>query len=220
MKNRINSTEILNKAYQEQLAHPKGTKGLKAAQDMFNSNAEVIDRLILNLRSSNKLTIADIGCGPAYSLMKLNEICNNCTIIGIDNSELVLRIARKNISTLTKNSRENKLELLYGATPKLPCKNSSLDSVILSNIVYFWKDIAIHIKNISEKLKKEGTALVYLTDPEDLKARIDQTANVYNFYSVHDLQLAFLNEKIKLEKQDTFTRENGQLGHIAIFKKY
>lgn len=212
--------KILNKSAQEQLAHPKGTKGLKVALEMFETNAEVIDKLTYYLKSSNNLSIVDIGCGPAYSLIKLNAICNNCKIYGIDNSELVLRVARNKLTNISDNDRGNKLELIYGASPNIPVKNSSIDAVILCNVVYYWNDLSAHIKSISDKLKREGTVLIYIRDAKELKSSVDSTANIYSFYSISDLQKAFLEKKLILEKQESFTTESGELGHIIIFKKH
>jgi SAM-dependent methyltransferase len=220
MKTFINSDTILTKAHQEQFAHPKGTKGIKAIEDMFVSNSEVIDKLLQNINKEDlkDKTIVDVGFGHSYSLLELNKLCTNCEIIGIDNSELALRIARKELALKVKKTT-NKITTLYGGTPNLPIKNYIADVIILSNVIYFWSDLKENFKNIAEKLKNTGTLLLYFTDIESLKDRLDLSAEIYNLYELNQIEVICNEFSLNLINSKIITRSNGQTGYIAIFKK-
>lgn len=213
-----NPNKILSKSYQEQLAHPKGTKGIKAIIDMQNANAEVIDTLISFLPKLDNMTIADVGCGHTYTISRINEIARNSTLFGIDNSELVLRKARDSLKNISQKT--NKIELIYGGTPNLPFKKLSLDVVLLINLVYFWEDLEENFENIDEKLKDEALIAIYVTDNEDLKKRIDTAANIYHFHELDEISAVLKKYDFELTRSKKILRSNGQFGHILIFQRF
>lgn len=209
---------MLSKSYQEQLAHPKGTKGIKAIIDMQSANAEVIDTLISFLPKLDNMTIADIGCGHTYTISKLNEIAKSSKIYGIDNSELVIRKAKNILKSISPNS--NEIELIYGATPNLPFKKLSLDVALLINLLYFWDNLDEHFENIDEKLKDEALIAIYVTDNEDLKKRIDTAANIYHFHEIDEISAVLKKFDFELTRSKKILRSNGQFGHILIFQRF
>lgn len=145
----------------------------------------IIDPLMFSLLPSNKnLTVLDAGCGNGYWTKLLSD--RYTSVIGIDNSEKLLEIARnKNISA----NIEYKLMDLEQA---LPFSDESFDLVFSNMVVHYIQNINLFSKEMFRILKKDGLLLICLTHPiyESSKKpflKSFQTRTLYKSLTLGDL---------------------------------
>jgi ubiquinone/menaquinone biosynthesis C-methylase UbiE len=214
------TTEKIPKAYQEQLAFPIGVKGKKVLANMYEGNAEIIDKVIAEITKKKDVNICDIGCGSADSIIKLDKVCQNCEIFGVDASPLSIKIAKENFAKYLENkTTTNKVSFLTSKSPNLSLKNNYFDIIILLNVIYFWEDLDVHLRNISNKIKPNGNLIVFFVDKQYLMNKVDLSSNIFHYHDLTDIENSLLKYSMKLVSHKEFRGQENQKRHIAIFQR-
>ncbi len=140
------------------------------------ANAWIISQL--NVASSDR--VLEIGYGPGQAIELLTSTITNGKIAGIDFSETMLRSA----TARNKNAiQQGLVELKVGDATALPYADGSFDKVFFVNVIYFWENPVVQLKEIHRVLAVGGKVGIYMGDAEEMKGvKITQTG-VFNLYS-------------------------------------
>ncbi len=115
--------------------------------------------------------ILEIGFGPGLTIEALAALAPRGRVVGLERSELMLRVAR------TRNARaiaEGRVELLLGSAeslPELPCR---FDKALAVNVYMFWREPAAVLAGIRQVMTGGGT--VALTLQPRLRGASDEGA--------------------------------------------
>jgi cyclopropane fatty-acyl-phospholipid synthase-like methyltransferase len=150
----------------EQLRRPSGFMGRLVSKMMEMRNKESYKEMIkaLDIQSGDK--IFEIGYGPGLGI---NLIANNtvdCTISGIDFSELMYREA-------TKRNRKfidrGMVTLKYGDLLTADLERSTYDKIFCLNVIYFWSELQSVFVRIHSMLNAGGLYFIFMTPAGELE---------------------------------------------------
>lgn len=215
MQNIFTTKDPISKDHQAQLARPHGSKANEVGEHLFTGNAEVIDQLIDQIAYKPELSIIDIGVGPGYSIIRIEEKFPDAKIVGIDPSPEMIKLAKSKIG----NSTNPNIKLMIGETPNLPLESESFDYALLANVIYFWDDPCKHLIEISRILKQNGSILIYFTDKESLSERINEADGVFKMYNPDQVSEMLLSTGFKNINCTKIYRKIGQTGYIITSNK-
>ena len=114
-------------------------------------------------------TILDLGTGPGYLPVEIVRRKPEITIIGIDLSKNLIRMAQANAA---KAGFARQLRFEVGNSAKLRFKNNSFDMVISTGMLHSLKDPVRVFKEIYRVLKNGGQAWIY--DPAKVASDVDR----------------------------------------------
>jgi ubiquinone/menaquinone biosynthesis C-methylase UbiE len=101
-------------------------------------------------------TIVDLGTGPGLLAIELHKLRPHATIIGVDPSEEMLSIARKNAAEAGMLDFEAKL----GAAEEIPLAPESADLVVSQSSFHEWEDPYKGLGEIFRILKPGGSLIL------------------------------------------------------------
>jgi ubiquinone/menaquinone biosynthesis C-methylase UbiE len=117
---------------------------------------EIRNQYILNMIGDEPRDHADIGCGPAFTIIPLLK--KGWRIQGLDISEEMLKRARQNISAAGLDPA--KVELVVGNIEALPYPDGRFDSVICAGVIEYLKDDDKALKELHRILKPGGVLVI------------------------------------------------------------
>ena len=172
------------KAVASQLSKPEGEVGVRIAEQMNTSNADMTRQAVDHLDCKNHEQVLEIGPGngrfAAYVLSKGSEVAYT----GVDISETMVTTARKINKTHIDAGRVafQHVNGLY-----LPFPDGAFNKIFTVNTLYFWKDPAIQLAEIKRVLKPLGTFCLAIAS----KAFMEQlpfTAYGFTLYTSEEAQ--------------------------------
>jgi ubiquinone/menaquinone biosynthesis C-methylase UbiE len=101
-------------------------------------------------------TIVELGTGPAHLAIELCKLCPQAKIIGLDPSEEMLRIARKNAEAAGASG----LEVRPGTAENIPLESGSADLVVSQSSLHEWENLQQGIAEIFRVLKPGGSVIL------------------------------------------------------------
>jgi ubiquinone/menaquinone biosynthesis C-methylase UbiE len=157
----------------EQFGKPSGPLGVLAG-------------LVMRLRPSNRLRnrrtldlldirpedrILELGFGPGLAVARAAGLAIAGKVVGIDHSELMLRVAsRRNAEAI----RAGRVELLLGSVDALPRFEAPFDKALAVNVYMFWKDPTAVLAALRRVLRPGGVIALTL-QPRRPGATADDT---------------------------------------------
>ena len=111
------------------------------------------------------------------------ELCESCTIHGVDFSKLMYNKANK----LNKsNNDKGKVQLLYGDFLNIPIAKNQYDKIFCLNVIYFWDELNKPFEKTLSLLKTGGVFYIFMADANTL---IEKKApdSVFNKYSIEQV---------------------------------
>ena len=154
-----------------QFSKPNGFFGNLIAHFMKISNKPLHDTLIENIDIKKTDIILDIGFASGNVIEKLlNQ--NPKKIYGIDISEDMVNLAKKNLKNEIKN---NKVELELGDVEKLPFNNDFFTKIYTINTVYFWNNSENALNEINRTLQIDGIFYNLMVSKEGLTGSFTET---------------------------------------------
>lgn len=174
---------MIMKVIEKQFRRPSGLLGSFIANKMLRENCINYDKIIETLEIKPQARLFEIGYGPGYGLNRiLTEF--DCTITGIDFSELMFNHASK------RNA-----QLIEKGTAVLHCGDfldshwefKDFDLVYCVNVVYFWDDLTIPFTKIKYMLSPGGAFCFYMAVPKSSKKQ--KVSNECIFHN-HDIDEA------------------------------
>lgn len=161
----------------EQLRKPSGTLGRFVAKMMDTRNREFYVKIIndLELKSGDK--IYEIGYGPGLGINLIAGNKVDCTISGIDFSELMYRGATKRNQ---KYVDEGRVTLSYGDFLTSAPEQQTYDKVFCVNVIYFWSDLNRVFKMIYSMMNEDGLFCIFMT-PDKVIANLKFTEEFFKY---------------------------------------
>jgi ubiquinone/menaquinone biosynthesis C-methylase UbiE len=105
-------------------------------------------------------TIADVGCGPGDVALHLAERNPSSTVIGIDSSPAMIRIAAR------RAAGASNVRFGVGDALSLPLPDASIDLLTTLACIKHWSDPARGFAEIGRVLRPGGTLCALEVDPE------------------------------------------------------
>lgn len=137
----------------KQLRKPSGLLAGKVSNKMNEVNEVVYDLTLESMHLRDNDSVLEIGFGNGKFFDKLFSKAKTLKVSGVDYSKDMIKIARKNNQSLTK---DGKLNLQFGSSDNLPFDDNSFDKVFCINVIYFWDQPQKHLKEVYRVLKQDG----------------------------------------------------------------
>ena len=121
----------------------------------------------------NQKKALDIGCGPGEMVIDLAS--RSFETWGIDISEEMIRIARKNIANHTNQALKDKIHLETGDIEKLKFYDKTFDLIVAAGVIEYLHNDELWIAELYRLLKPGGILILNITNKysiNQLTARI------------------------------------------------
>lgn len=137
----------------KQLRLPSGLLASVTGNSMNKAN-KLLYRLIFdNLHINDGDRVLEIGFGNGKYFADLNNKASRLQLFGLDHSAKMVAAAIKKNRAL---HRAGKLNVFVGSSDKMPFENESLDVIYCINVIYFWENPEVDLKEIYRVLKPGG----------------------------------------------------------------
>ena len=123
-------------------------KYMKRYPQLYHCLADIIKKNITD--NIKKPVILDLGIGPGLLSKEINKVLPEAHIIGVDPSEEMLRLSKKNAYVETK----------VGCAENIPMENNSVDVVVCRFNLSYWKDPKKGFSEINRVLKPGGKFVI------------------------------------------------------------
>lgn len=149
-------TKIQNvwpKLMAQQLRRPSGLLARLTGNKMNKANESLYRLTFNNLNLKEGDSILEIGFGNGKFFSELNTKAKHLNISGIEHSkEMVDEAIRKNLPLLESGV----LKVSVGSSDNLPFDDNSFDKIYCINVIYFWENPNLHLREIHRVLKPGG----------------------------------------------------------------
>ncbi len=166
----------------QNLANPKGEKGIEIGEMMNTTNIGMTVESIRALLIEDDEHILEIGHGNAGHLKNILKLATNLKYTGIDISETMHHEAKK----LNKEFDKQADFVLYEGK-KLPFDNKVFDKIFTVNTVYFWENPVEFLNEIYRVLKDDGT-FVLTFGQRDFMEKLPFTAYDFTLYNNDEME--------------------------------
>jgi cyclopropane fatty-acyl-phospholipid synthase-like methyltransferase len=166
-----------------QFKQPSGFLGKVISYIMKMENGPVYDIIIERLEIKRGDKLFEIGYGHGLGIQKILSRYD-CTIAGIDFSELMVKEATKRNK---KSIDTKKVSLLYG---DFLGKNSILekyDKVFCLNVIYFWNELEKPFLIIKSILHPKGSLCMFMEHRDRLSRLNFANDTVFNKYTIEQV---------------------------------
>lgn len=177
-------------AMAQQARRPNGLFGRLFGLSMSRINREANAWTLSQLALQPYDDVLEIGYGPGQAIALLTDQVTTGKIRGIDFSETMLRQA----SSRNRDAIERgQVELTVGDAARLPYPDASFNKVFCVNVIYFWQNPRVPLREILRVLRPGGQLAVYMGDADEMAGvKITQTG-VFRLYPAREL-MAMLDE--------------------------
>ncbi len=182
-----------------QLRCPSGDNTSEMADNMFQSNAnmieETINRLALNAnvnanRGKPICNLLEIGFANGKHLPQLIAFADNlhCQINyqGIDISPAMVEEAKQNNQQLLLERADFINFSLVDEHQPLPFESKQFDICFSANTLYFWQDPQAYVNEIYQLLKTGGQFAVSFIN-KDFADKLPLDREIFNFYQAEEV---------------------------------
>lgn len=145
--------DIWSKLMANQLRLPSGLLAKLTGSRMNKSNELLYHLTLENLSIKDGDTILEIGFGNGKFFSELNAKAKNLKITGIDHSPEMVSEALRINPDLHKTGA---LKTAVGSSDNMPFDDNSFNKIFCINVIYFWENPALHLKEIHRVLKPGG----------------------------------------------------------------
>ena len=176
--------------FSQQARKPYGWFGRWIMSNIFDFGSARLNRLvydILSLQTGDH--ILEIGCGTGKLIDKIARIIDDCVVEGVDFSDTMVSIARRN----NRNHIENgKVVINEGNVDNMQFKPVAFNKICSVNPIYFWSNPDSTIQVIHRFLKRDGMLLLGYEDIAQLeRRRLD--AGILRFYTKFEVETLLSN---------------------------
>ncbi|MBS7252822.1 class I SAM-dependent methyltransferase [Flavobacterium branchiicola] len=171
-------------AIASQLKHPSGEKGIEMANMMNETNINMTQHSIRNLKISNGNKILELGHGNAGHVEFLFEQAENLKYYGLEMSELMFQEARQ-INRNFVSQKQAFFSIYDGNT--VPFEDESFDKIFTVNTLYFWQKPEELLLEIYRVLLQKGNFCLTFAE-EDFMKTLPFTQFEFELYSTEKAQ--------------------------------
>lgn len=186
-------------SYGKQLRKPSGLFGRMVSIMMNMRNREFYKKIIPELEIKSGDKIYEIGYWPGLGINLIARDRVDCSINGIDFSELMYHNAsNRNKKFIDKGI----IGLTYGDFLILEDEKERYDKIFCVNVIYFWSDWTRVFEKIYSMLKDQGIYCIFMTPKTEFEKL--KFAKDFNKYSIERVEselkkAGFKDVKYKLD---------------------
>lgn len=162
------------------------------AKMMDIRNREFYKKMITELDIKSGDNIFEIGYGSGLGIELIAEHSADCSIYGIDFSELMFQEASKRNKKYIETA---KVQLSYGDLLTANLENRKYDKIFCINVIYFWNELNQVFEKIYAMLNNEGRFCIFMTPEKEIKNL--KFAEDFNKYSIEEVCSALKNAGFK-----------------------
>jgi ubiquinone/menaquinone biosynthesis C-methylase UbiE len=151
----------------QQLRKPSGEMATVVGNAMNKSNESLYDLVLDTMRLQDGESVLEIGFGNGKFFDKLFLTTPGLKITGLDYSEEMVNEAKENNSHHVEAGR---LQLQQGSSDKMPFADNNFDKIFCCNVIYFWDEPSLHLREIHRVLKPGGSFYVGFRNKETMAA--------------------------------------------------
>ena len=164
-------------AIAKQARRPNGIFGKLFGFSMGRINRGANAWTLAKLDLSDSDDVLEIGYGPGQAIELLCEQVTQGSITGIDFSETMLKQASARNRAPIDAGR---VKLTVGDASKLPYPDASFDKIFCVNVIYFWQNPEVQLREILRVMRPGGALAIYMGDSEEMSGvKITQTGIFY-----------------------------------------
>lgn len=123
-------------------------KYMKRYPQLYQYLANIVKKNITD--NIKKPVVLDLGIGPGLLSKEINKLLPEAHIIGVDPSEEMLKLSKKNAN----------VETIVGGAEKIPMDNNSVDVVVCRFNLTYWRDPKKGFSEINRVLKPGGKFVI------------------------------------------------------------
>jgi len=183
-----------------QLRKPSGFFGRIVSKMMDIRNREFYEKVIIELDIKSGDKIYEIGYGPGMGIHLIANLRKDCSLSGIDYSELMVAEATKRNKKFINDGIVN---LKYGDLLTADIDNERYDKIFCLNVIYFWSDLSKVFDKIYSMLNDGGMYCIFMTHKKEFETQ--KFTKEFCKYSIEQVEselkkAGFKSIEYKLEK--------------------
>jgi arsenite methyltransferase len=191
--------------FARQLANPRGVSGWVVGKLMKRANRQPTRLAIDALDIQNGDVVLDLGCGAGQAMAIMLPLAGRGGVHGIDQSETMVHEAARSNADAIRSARAT---VRLGHFENLPFPDAMFDRILASNVMYFWHDSDVVIREIRRVLKPGGTLAIYLTDAATMRGWKIASAGTHRLFGATAVAAAL--------EDGGFACENISVAQVAI----
>lgn len=172
-----------------QLRQPEGEDGVKMGVQMNKSNRLMYEMTLNFLQMKKEDAILEIGMGNGHFVRELIAKEPSIYYTGVDLSDVMVEAARRENEGITFHC---------AAAEKMPVEDASFNKVFGINVLYFWDQPAVTLREIHRILKPEGELILAIRS----KATMELLPFIDSGFTLYDIETA-----TKLLEENSFRIE-------------
>jgi len=151
---------------------------MKKHPELYEYLADIVKK---NISRKNKNPyIVDLGVGPGLLSLELFKKLPDATIIGVDPSKEMLKLA-------SRNNKDNNFETRIGGITKIPVTNNLSDIVVSRFSLTYWDTPRVNFAEINRILKTKGKVVMEFLNRDFPKWRLFWIKiRMYSKFAGHD----------------------------------
>jgi SAM-dependent methyltransferase len=160
-----------------QLRYPQGEGGIYVASQMNKSNGLMYAMTIDFLHLKENDAILEIGMANGHFVKELITREPSVYYTGIDLSDVMVEAARRDNEGITFHC---------AAAEKMPVEDARFNKAFCVNVLYFWDQPAVTLKEIRRVLQPEGELILAIRS----KATMEGLPFIDNGFTLYDVESA------------------------------
>jgi uncharacterized protein (TIRG00374 family) len=136
---------------------------MKKYPELYKSLADIVKKNIP--KNISKPVIVDLGVGPGLLSIEIIKKISNSKVIGIDPSQEMLYLAKKNV-------KNDSFQTFLGASEKIPLENNTADILVSRFSLTYWDNPKDSFEEIKRILKPGGKLVLEVLNKRFSKFRL------------------------------------------------
>lgn len=187
----IDLTQLPPAEMARHLGHPEGEIGLAVGERINRINKNITTETYQRLGLDADMHVMEIGFGNGHLLPDLLRRAPRLRYIGIDVSSTMVDEARRYNAAFVSAGQA---EFHLADAARIPAADASVDRVFAVNVIYFWPEPEIPLREIRRVLRSSGASLVAAVTPGSVVG--NDVFRVENGFHIRDAdELAALHRR-------------------------
>jgi ubiquinone/menaquinone biosynthesis C-methylase UbiE len=163
-------------AFAGQLANPRGISGWAVGKLMKRANRQPTRLAIdaLDIQAGDQ--VLDLGCGAGQAMALMVPLAGHGLVYGIDQSKVM-------VAEAVRSNPTGDVSVHHATFGQLPFEGAFFDKILASNVMYFWPDTNLVLREIRRVLKPGGRLVIYVTDAETMQGWKIAGAGTHRLFS-------------------------------------
>lgn len=172
-----------------QLGRPAGWRGRLLGRYMALVNRVPNRMAIAALGVAPHDTVLELGFGPGQAIKTLGAQATQGRVLGVDFSPDMLKLASQANRRAIASGR---VRLTQGRFEDLPFEDGSIDKILASNVVYFFREDGADVREARRVLRPGGVMVAFATDRATMAGWKFYSPETHRLFSRDDLKMLFM----------------------------